>query len=186
MYFIWFLIRLVLADFFALITMSIRTFIAALPLFLASKLENRTSQFVYKSTMYLCSIPMLIFMLLFWGFWAAYCVGITYQFASVSTVTFKWVYWVISFISCITLLSWLAFKEKQNIAVEYSDKHYYANDKIDQLELLVTQIKEEKNVDRSTFLWQIYTFIIYAIFVLYPPLMVIIYGPALRFLRVIQ
>ncbi len=82
MHFIWFLIRLALADLVAVIVMAIGTFIVSLPVLLLVKIESKINSSAYKGLSYICAIPMLIFMLVSWGFWAAYNVGITYLFAN--------------------------------------------------------------------------------------------------------
>ena len=50
----------------------------------------------------------------FWGFWSAFCVAMTFKFTQIPEVTWDWLYWITGFMWCISVIGWLAHKEKQS------------------------------------------------------------------------
>lgn len=56
---------------------------------------------------------VFLFQVYFWGFWSAFCVAITLRFTTKPSVTWDWLYWISAFMWCVSLIGWLAAKEKQ-------------------------------------------------------------------------
>jgi hypothetical protein len=50
----------------------------------------------------------------FWGLWSGFCVAMTFKFTQKPEVTWDWLYWITGFMWCISVIGWLAHKEKQS------------------------------------------------------------------------
>ena len=66
----------------------------------------------------LISYPLIglagLFQVYFWGFWAAFCVAITYKYTLKPEVTWDWIYFIFGFMACGSLIGWLHHKERQS------------------------------------------------------------------------
>jgi len=106
--FIIFNIILLFAGFLAVLIFSIGLMAFLAPMALFSKSENPPKAI---------TIPLLgitgIYQIYFWGFWSAFCAVMTIGFTQRPNVTWDWLYWIMGFMWCASLIGWLAYKEQQ-------------------------------------------------------------------------
>jgi hypothetical protein len=110
----------------------------------------------------LVALPFLgiagIYQIYFWGFWSAFCVAMTIKFTHKPEVTWNWLYWIVGFIWCTSLIGWLAHKEKQN-----------------------SQSQEEaRGIQKGTTLYSLIAIVAFLAFSFFPSLTLPPYGWALK------
>ena len=108
MNFLVFNITLILSGFVALFCFSIALILLLLPLVIFSRYRNPPKTLV---------IPLMGFagcyQVYFWGFWSAFCVAFVIKYTQNGNGTWDWIYWILGFIWCISLIGWLSHKERQ-------------------------------------------------------------------------
>ncbi|MBU1206909.1 MAG: hypothetical protein KKH04_08290 [Proteobacteria bacterium] len=109
MNFIIFNAILLFAGFLAVLIFSIGLIACIAPMALFAKSESPPK---------VVMLPLLsiagAYQIYFWGFWSAFCVAMTFKFTQIPEVTWDWLYWITGFMWCISVIGWLAHKEKQS------------------------------------------------------------------------
>jgi hypothetical protein len=99
-----------------------------------------------------------IYQIYFWGLWSAFCVAMTIKFTNKPEVTWHWLYWIMGFLWCTSLIGWLAHKEKQS-----SQSH-----------------EEVRGIQKGTTLYSIIAIVSFLVFSFLPSFMSPTYGWALK------
>jgi hypothetical protein len=153
MNFILFNIVLFFVGFLAVLIFSIGLMTCSIPMALLSKTENPPKVLM---------LPLLgiavVYQIYFWGFWSAFCVAMTIKFTHKPEVTSNWLYWIAGFMWCISLIGWLAHKEKQSSQ----------------------SLEDARVIRKGTTLYSFIAIVVFLIFALSPSLMLPPYGWALK------
>jgi hypothetical protein len=99
-----------------------------------------------------------IYQIYFWGFWSAFCVTMTIKFTNKPEVTWDWLYWITGFMWCISVIGWLAHKEKQSSQ----------------------SFEEARGIQKGTTLYSFIAIIAFLAFSFFPSLILPPYGWALK------
>jgi hypothetical protein len=153
MNFIIFNIILLFAGFLAVLIFSVGLMACIAPMALLAKSESPPKLF---------TLPFLgiagICQIYFWGFWSAFCVTMSIRFTHKPEVTWNWLYWIVGFIWCTSLIGWLAHKEKQR-----SQSH-----------------EEARGIQKGTKLYSLIAIVAFLVFSFFPSLILPPYGWALK------
>jgi len=153
MNFIIFNVILLFSGFLAVLIFSIGLMACIAPMALFAKSESPPK---------LVALPFLgiagIYQIYFWGFWSAFCVAMTIKFTHKPEVTWNWLYWIVGFIWCTSLIGWLAHKEKQS-----SQSH-----------------EEARGIQKGTTLYSLIAIVAFLAFSFFPSLILPPYGWALK------
>lgn len=110
----------------------------------------------------LVTLPFLgiagIYQIYFWGFWSAFCVAMTIKFTHKPEVTWIWLYRIVGFIWCTSLIAWLAHKEKQRSQ----------------------SLEEARGIQKGTTLYSLIAIVAFLAFSFFPSLILPPYGWALK------
>lgn len=108
MNYILFNVIIIFAGFIAILIFSIGFMACLAPMALFAKSENTP-----KTIVFLFAGIAGIYQVFFWGFWSAFCVAVTITFTHKPEVTWDWLYWITGFSYSVSLIGWLAHKERQ-------------------------------------------------------------------------
>ncbi|MFA5858005.1 MAG: hypothetical protein WC955_02950 [Elusimicrobiota bacterium] len=151
--FIIFNVILLFAGLLALFILSIGVMACIAPMALFAKSENPPK---------IVTLPLLgiagAYQIYFWCFWSAFCVAMTFKFTQKPEVTWDWLYWITGFMWCISLISWLAYKEEQSSKSP----------------------KESHGIEKGTILYSFIAIIAFLAFAFFPSLILPPYGWALK------
>ena len=107
MNFILFNVILLASGFVAVLIFSVGLMACVAPLALFGKSDSPPKA---------VTLPVLgiagIYQIYFWELWSAFCVAMTIRFTQKPEVTWDWIYWVVAFMECYSLIGWLAYKEQ--------------------------------------------------------------------------
>jgi hypothetical protein len=156
MNFIYFNGILLFAGFLAVLIFSIGLMALLAPMALFKESESRPKAI----TVLIYSI-LGIYQIYFWGFWSAFCVVMTFKFAQKPEVTLPWLYWIAGFIWCISLIGWLAQKERQGSQ----------------------SLEEAQSIQKGTTFYSLIAIAAFLVFAFLPSLMQQPYGWALKYLN---
>jgi hypothetical protein len=146
---------LLISAFISIIVFSIGLFAFLVPTALFFKKKPPSKIFSFP-----IFVLSAIYQIYFWGLWATFCVTITNIYVSAPDVTLNWLYWICSFLWCISVIGWLFSKEKQkNISAE-----------------------EMIKLQRGTIFYSFIATIAFLVFAFSPTLMLPSYGWALKLL----
>jgi hypothetical protein len=154
MNFIIFNVILLCGSFLAVLIFSIGLMVCIAPLARFAKSDNPPK---------MVTLPFLgiagIYQIYFWGFWSAFCVAMTIKFTYKPEVTYNWLYWIVGFIWCTSLIGgWLAHKEKQSSQ----------------------SFEEARGIQKGTILYSLIAIGAFLVFAFSPSLMLTPYGWALK------
>ena len=99
-----------------------------------------------------------IYQVYFWGFWSAFCVAMTTKYTQKPEVTWDWLYWITGFMECISLIAWLAHKERQSSQ----------------------SLEEVRGIQKGTSFYSLVAVVAFLVFAFAPRLMVAPYGWVLK------
>lgn len=158
MNFVLFNVILLFSGFLAVLIFSVGVMACLSPIALFKKSENPPKALAF---------PVMgiaaIYQVYFWGFWSAFCVAMTIKFTQRPDVTWDWLYWIVGFMECYSLIGWLAYKEQ----------------------LSSRSLKETRGIQTGTMLYSLIAIVAYFVFAFNPSLMEWSYGWALKPLRVV-
>ncbi|MFQ5715064.1 MAG: hypothetical protein ACE5GU_13635 [Candidatus Scalinduaceae bacterium] len=153
MNFIYFNGILLFAGFLAVLIFSVGLMAFLSPIALFSKSGNPPKAI---------TIPLFgiagIYQIYFWGFWSAFCVVMTIRFTQKPNVTWDWLYWIMGFMWCISLIGWLAHKERQESQ----------------------SLKETQGIQRGTTFYSLIAIATFLLFAFMPSFIQLPYGWALN------
>ena len=99
-----------------------------------------------------------IFQIYFWGIWSAFCVAMTIRFTQKPDVTWDWLYWIMGFMWCASLIGWLAHKEMQGSQ----------------------SLEEARGIQKGTTLYSLIAIVAFLVFAFAPSLVLPPYGWPLK------
>lgn len=153
MNFIIFNVILLFAGFFAVLIFSIGLIACIAPMAIFPKSESPPKVVV---------LSLLIiagaYQIYFWGFWSAFCVAMTFKFTQKPEVSRDWLYWITGFMWCISVIGWLAHKEKQSSQ----------------------SLEESRGLQKGTTLYSFIAIVAFLAFSFFPSLILPPYGWALK------
>ena len=95
----------------------------------------------------------------FWGFWVAFCSGFATKYATMPTVSYRWLYYVTAFFFCTGPLGYLSHKESQTAQSSL----------------------EQRGIARGTLLYSLVAIAAFFVFRVWPGLVEWPYGWALHY-----
>lgn len=153
MNFIIFNVILLFAGFLAVLIFSISLMACIAPMALFAKSASPPKVVV---------LPLLsiagAYQIYFWGFWSAFCVAMTFKFTQKPEVNWVWLYWIAGFMWCLTVIGWLAHKEKQSSQ----------------------SLEESRGIQKGTTLYSLIGIVAFLAFAFFPSLILPPYGWALK------
>jgi len=155
MNFIFFNVILLFAGFLAVLIFSVGLMACLAPLTLFKKSERPPKVII---------LPFFgiaaVYQIYFWGLWSAFCVAMTIRFTQKPEVNWDWLYWIAGFMWCISLIGWLAHKERQGSQ----------------------SLEEARGIQKGTTLYSLIAIAAFLVFAFAPSLMLPPYGWALDLL----
>lgn len=153
MNFIIFNVILLFAGFLAVLIFSIGLMACIAPMAIFAKSESPPK---------VVMLPLLsiagAYQIYFWGFWSAFCVAMTFKFTQKPEGTWDWLYWIMGFMWCISVIGWLAHKEKQSSQ----------------------SLEESRGIQKGTTIYSFITIVAFLAFSFFPSLILPPYGWALK------